>query len=63
MHGITKNFPPIVLFLETKDALIPVSTVEIFRDKIKEAGGRCTLFLYEGAGHGFFQWKDGNIDI
>lgn len=63
MHGITKNFPPIVLFLETKDALIPVSTVEIFRDKIKEAGEQCTLFLYEGAGHGFFRWKDVNIDI
>lgn len=60
MHGITKKFPPTVLFLGTKDALIPVSTGEIFRDKIKEAGGQCTLFLYDGAGHGFFGWKDGN---
>ena len=59
MHGITKKFPPTVLFLGTKDALIPVSTGEIFRDKIKAAGGQCTLFLYEGAGHGFFGWKDG----
>ena len=59
MHGITKKFPPTVLFLGTKDALIPVSTGEIFRDKIKETGGECTLFLYEGAGHGFFGWKDG----
>lgn len=59
MHGITKKFPPTVLFLGTKDALIPVSTGEIFRDKIKKAGGHCTLFLYEGAGHGFFGWKDG----
>ena len=59
MHGITKRFPPTVLFLGTKDALIPVSTGEIFRDRIKAAGGQCTLFLYEGAGHGFFGWKDG----
>jgi acetyl esterase/lipase len=59
MHGITKKFPPTVLFLGTKDALIPVPTGELFRDKIKEAGGQCTLFLYEGAGHGFFGWKDG----
>lgn len=59
MHGITKKFPPTVLFLGTKDALVPVSTGEIFRDKIKKAGGHCTLFLYEGAGHGFFGWKDG----
>ena len=59
MHGITKKFPPTVLFLGTKDALVPVSTGEIFRDKIKKAGGHCTLLLYEGAGHGFFGWKDG----
>jgi acetyl esterase/lipase len=59
MHGITKKFPPTVLFLGTKDALIPVSTGELFRDRIKEAGGQCTLFLYEGAGHGFFGWKEG----
>ena len=59
MHGITKKFPPTVLFLGTKDALIPVSTGEIFRDKIIKAGGHCTLFLYKGAGHGFFGWKDG----
>jgi len=59
MHGITKKFPPTVFFLGTKDALIPVSTGELFRDKINEAGGQCTLFLYEGAGHGFFGWKDG----
>lgn len=59
LHGITKKFPPTVLFLGTKDALIPVSTGEIFRDKIKETGGQCTLFLYEGAGHGFFGWKAG----
>jgi len=44
---------------DPKDALIPVSTGELFRDKINEAGGQCTLFLYEGAGHGFFGWKDG----
>lgn len=59
MHGITEKFPPTIVFLGTKDALIPVSTGELFRDKIKEAGGQCTLFLYEGAGHGFFGWKDG----
>lgn len=60
MHGISKKFPPTIVFLGTKDALIPVSTGKLFRDKIKEAGRQCTLFLYDGAGHGFFGWKDGN---
>jgi acetyl esterase/lipase len=59
IHGITKKFPPTIVFLGTKDPLIPVSTGELFRDKINAAGGKCELFLFEGAVHGFFGWKDG----
>jgi len=60
MHGIRKKFPPTIVFLGTKDPLIPVSTGELFRDKIKFSGGECDLFLFEGAVHGFFGWKDGS---
>jgi dienelactone hydrolase len=59
IHGITKKFPPTIVFLGTKDPLIPVSTGELFRDKINAAGGKCELFLFVGAVHGFFGWKDG----
>lgn len=59
IHGITKKFPPTIVFLGTKDPLIPVSTGVLFRDKINAAGGKCELFLFEGAVHGFFGWKDG----
>ncbi|MEY3320927.1 MAG: hypothetical protein RLZZ417_510 [Bacteroidota bacterium] len=60
MHGIIKKFPPTILFLGTKDSLIPVSTGELFRNKINDVGGNCELFLFDGATHGFFGWKDGN---
>ncbi len=53
-HNLSKPAPPCVVFLGTKDRLIPVSTAERFKKKYEAAGGRCDLHLYEGAGHGFF---------
>lgn len=54
MHNLDKNTPPTVVFLGTKDNLIPVATAEKFRDLMEEAGVRSELFLYEGQTHGFF---------
>jgi acetyl esterase/lipase len=63
MHGIRKGFPPSIFFLGTKDDLIPVSTAEAFREKIRAVGGRCDVHLYEGAGHGFFNQPRYRSDI
>ncbi|MEO9931237.1 alpha/beta hydrolase [Rhodopirellula bahusiensis] len=57
MHNITKDDPPSIVFLGTKDNLIPVATGERFRDKCKESGVRSELHLYEGQPHGFFNAK------
>lgn len=54
LHNIRSPFPPTIFFLGTKDNLIPVSTGQLFKQKIEEVGGRCDLKLYEGVGHGFF---------
>jgi acetyl esterase len=53
-HNVKKGFPPTILFLGTKDNLIPVKTLETFKSKIEAVGSRCDLFLYEDAIHGFF---------
>ncbi len=53
-HNVTKEAPPAIVFLGTKDKLIPVSTLERFQKNMKSAGVRCDLHLYEGKGHGFF---------
>lgn len=53
-HNIEKNAPPTIVFLGKKDHLIPVSIAENYREKMDEAGCRCDLFLYDDAGHGFF---------
>ncbi len=53
-HNITKNAPPTIVFLGREDHLIPVSIAENYKAKMDAAGCRCDLYLYEGAGHGFF---------
>ena len=54
MHNLDKNTPPTIVFLGTKDNLIPVATAEKYRDLMKKAGVKSELFLYEGQPHGFF---------
>ena len=53
-HNITSDDPPAIIFLGTKDNLIPVSVVERFQANMKKAGVRCEVRLYEGQPHGFF---------
>lgn len=56
-HNVTRDDPPAIVFLGTKDNLIPVATLERFRDAMRAAGVRCDLHLYEGEGHGFFNHR------
>ncbi len=54
LHNISKGMPPAIVFLGTKDKLIPVATAEKFRDAMRAAGSRSELVLFRGRGHGFF---------
>ncbi|MCC9603148.1 alpha/beta hydrolase [Stieleria sp. JC731] len=54
IHNLDEDVPPTIVFLGTKDKLIPVSTGEAFRDKSKALGVRSELHLYKDAPHGFF---------
>ncbi len=60
MHNITPAVPPTLVFLGTKDHLIPVATAKEFQSRIQKAGGRCELELIDGAGHPIFSYKDTN---
>ncbi len=53
-HNITKDDPPTIVFLGTKDSLIPVSTAKKFDHDLKSARIKSELWLYEGQPHGFF---------
>jgi acetyl esterase len=54
LHNIRPGAPPTVVFLGTEDHLVPVATAKLYQQKMKAAGSRCDLFLYEGQNHGFF---------
>jgi acetyl esterase/lipase len=56
MHNISEKTPPTVIFLGTKDGLIPVATAQEYKRRMEQKGRRCDLHLYEGQTHGFFNY-------
>lgn len=57
MHNIGETTPPTVVFLGTKDRLVPVATAREYKRIMEEHGRRCDLHLYEGQPHGFFNFE------
>ena len=62
LHNIDEDSPPTIVFLGTKDKLIPVATAEKYRDAMAKNGVRCDLHLYEGRTHGFFNHRGDKKD-
>ncbi len=61
IDNIKPGVPPTIVFLGTKDKLIPVATAQKFEARMKAAGNRCETHFYEGQGHGFFNYgRSGN---
>ncbi len=58
LHNILEGAPPTILFLGTKDHLIPVETARYYQIVMEKVNSRCELRLYEGQGHGFFNYKN-----
>lgn len=58
LHNIKKGAPPTILFLGTNDQLIPVETAQYYKTVMEKVGSNCMLKLYEGEGHGFFNYRN-----
>ncbi|MCC5905605.1 MAG: dienelactone hydrolase family protein [Balneolaceae bacterium] len=58
LHNIKKGAPPTILFLGTNDHLIPVETAKYYQKVMENINSRCELHLYEGQGHGFFNYRN-----
>jgi acetyl esterase len=61
LHNLREGMPPAVVFLGTEDRLIPVETARYFQTVMEKVGSKCELFLYEGEGHGFFNFRNYEI--
>jgi len=59
LHNIDRETPPTIVFLGTKDKLIPVKTAKRYGKKMSEAAVRYGLHLYEDQPHGFFNYRGG----
>ncbi|MDD2798031.1 MAG: alpha/beta hydrolase [Bacteroidales bacterium] len=53
-YNLRKGVPPTVIMQGTSDNLIPVKTIELYKQKMDSLGIRCDLHFYEGQKHGFF---------
>lgn len=58
LHNIRKDAPPTIIFLGTNDKHIPVETAAYYKTVMEKVGSRCDLKIYEGQGHGFFNYKN-----
>lgn len=56
-HNIRAGAPPTIVFFGTKDRLVKVPTIEAYDQAMEAVGARCETFLYEGEGHGFFNYR------
>jgi len=53
-HNLTKNIPPTIIMLGTKDKLFNPILAKQYKQKMEEFGNRCDLLLYQGQDHAFF---------
>ncbi len=58
LHNITEGAPPTILFLGTKDRLIPVETAKYYQLVMEKVKSKFELHLYDEQGHGFFNYKN-----
>jgi len=58
LHNIRAGAPPTLIFLGTKDELVPVEAMEYYKMTMERTGGRCELLLYDGQEHGFFNFRN-----
>jgi len=58
LHNIKTGAPPTIIFLGTNDQLVPIETAKYYQKVMNKVNSRCELFLYEGEGHGFFNYKN-----
>ncbi len=58
LHNIKSGTPPTIVFLGDKDHLIPAETAKYYKQVMEKVKSRCDLFIYEGQGHGFFNYKN-----
>ncbi len=60
MHNITpQNVVPTLFMIGSRDKHVAPDKAELYAETTRKAGGECKLIIYEGAEHGFFNYREG----
>jgi len=61
LHNIDEDTPPAVAFFGSKEKLVKRPAMDAFKAKMEAHGTKSVLHVYEGPGHGFFNYgRDGS---
>jgi acetyl esterase/lipase len=60
IHNLNKNVPPMIIFLGTRDRIVPVSTAERLKKILSDFNVTCELILYPNQEHAFFNYSRKN---
>ncbi|GAG12376.1 unnamed protein product, partial [marine sediment metagenome] len=61
LHNIDKNTPPAIVFFGSAEDKVKIPAMKEFKAKMKSLGIKSELTIYDGPGHGFFNYgRDGN---
>ncbi|KUG25422.1 putative lipase/esterase [hydrocarbon metagenome] len=52
-HHVKPNLPPTIIVHGRNDSVIPLRGVELFTQRMIDAGNVCQLYVYDGVGHMF----------
>ncbi len=63
LHNITRQAPPTLFLLGTRDKYIPGPTAEHFKLRMEQCGIRCHLKVFSGAGHPLYEWRKGSSPL
>jgi acetyl esterase/lipase len=61
-HNVTASAAPAIVFVGSQDKLLPTATVNSFCTAVQKVKVRCEARVYEGQGHGFFNYKAGGAN-
>ncbi len=63
LHHESAISPPTLVFLGTKEQLVPVATVREFESWMKSSGDRCAVKIIEGGIHPLLFLSGGSVSL
>ena len=57
MGAIDRGLPPMIIFHGSTDRVLPIDNSVVFAKKVKKKKNFCEVVVYEGQGHGFFNFN------